>query len=57
MINSNVMDTYAIYFEDGDQFSLTAKDSFYAHQMALELVPNKKVVKIEKLGQQEGGEP
>jgi hypothetical protein len=57
MINSNVMDTYAIYFEDGDQFSLTAKDSFYAHQMALELVPNKKVVRIEKLGQQEGGEP
>ena len=56
MINSNVMDTYAIYFEDGDQFSLTAKDSFYAHRIALSLAPNKKVVKIEKLGQQESGE-
>lgn len=51
MIKGNVMDTFTIYFEDGEHFSLIAKDGTNAHWMASEFVPGKKIVRVERIGQ------
>jgi hypothetical protein len=53
MIRGNVMDTYTIHFEDGDNFSLVAKDGTNAHWMASELVPGKKITRVERIGEWE----
>jgi hypothetical protein len=53
MIRGNVMDVFTIYFEDGEQISLIAKDGANAHRMASEVAPSKKIIKVEKIGQWE----
>jgi hypothetical protein len=51
MIKGNTMDTFTIYFDDGDFFSLMSVTPTGAHWLAAELCPGKKVVRIEKLGE------
>jgi hypothetical protein len=51
MIRGNAMDTYTIHFDDGDCFSLMSITPTGAHWLAAELCPEKKVVRIEKIGE------
>jgi hypothetical protein len=51
MIKGNTMDTYTIHFDDGESFSLMAVTPTGAQWMAGELCPDKRVVRIERLGE------
>jgi len=50
MIRGNAMDTYTIHFDDGDSFSLMAITPTGAQWMAAELCPDKRVMRIERIG-------
>lgn len=49
MIKGNTMDVFTIAFDNGDQFSLMARDKAMARFMAHELVPNCKIIAIHKV--------
>jgi hypothetical protein len=51
MIKGNAMDTFTVHFDDGDCFSLMAVTPTGAQWLAAELCPDKKVMRIEKLGE------
>lgn len=53
MIKGNMMDTFTVYFTDGDRFSFIAKDAMHARLMATELYPDKSIMRVEKIGQWE----
>lgn len=50
MITSNAMDTFRIYFSDGQALSLIARNYAHAQWSVTELLPEKEVVRVEKLG-------
>lgn len=50
MITSNAMDTFRIYFSDGQALSLIARNCDHARWSVAELLPEKEVVRVEKLG-------
>ena len=50
MITGNALDTFRIYFNDGKELSLIARNYAHAHWTASELLPEAEVVRVEKLG-------
>lgn len=55
MINGNALDTFRIVFDDGKELCLIAKTSSHAHWTAMELLPDKEIVNVQKLGMWEDG--
>lgn len=53
MIKGNMLDTFTVYMVDGDRFSFVAKDAMHARLMAVELYPNRPILRIEKIDQWE----
>lgn len=49
MIKGNTMDVFSIAFDNGDQFSLMARDKTTAFYMAKELLPESAIVKVERI--------
>jgi hypothetical protein len=56
MITGNVMDTYKVYFEDGQSFSLLATTKEKARWMAAELQLSNRVVRVERIEEWNDGE-
>lgn len=50
MIIGNALDTFRIYFDDGKELSLIARNYAHAHWTASELLPDVEVVRVEKIG-------
>lgn len=50
MITSNTLDTFRIAFTDGKELCLIARDSTHAHWTAMELLPDKEIVSVRKIG-------
>jgi len=50
MITGNALDTFRIYFSNGKELSLIARNYAHAHWTASELLPETEVVKVERLG-------
>jgi hypothetical protein len=48
MIRGNMMDVFTIAFENGEQFSLVAKDKKMAQLIAYKLIPGHKIIAIHK---------
>ena len=55
MIDGNALDTFRIVFDDGKELCLIAKTSSHAHWTAMELLPDKEIVNVQKLGMWEDG--
>jgi len=56
MITGNVMDTYKVYFQDGQCFSLVAATKEKARWLAAELQLSNRVVRVERIGEWNDGE-
>jgi hypothetical protein len=56
MITGNVMDTYKVFFEDGQSVSLVAATKEKARWLAAELQLNNRVVRVERIGEWNDGE-
>jgi len=49
MIKGNTLDVFTIAFDNGEQFSLMARDKTMARLMAHELAPNRQIIAIYKV--------
>ena len=56
MITGNSMDTYKVYFQDGQSVSLVAATKEKARWLAAELQLSNRVVRVERIGEWDDGE-